>query len=386
MMRKGRETMGNNHKHLQDECIRVQKVYDWVTDTLSVRKTVNFTPDQIAAIEAALEDPSLRPLRMIAKVPKTPPAFPLTSDSEPCAEHFLCEQVGDKRDVTVALSGGFADAQLVELLFTTDTKIVVVDRNGVTVTEATVNASVFESFVLCYPDGTDLFCRITKIFARIPSGTVLLNSPAPTSFAVDITFCIDIQVEAEVKLEVLGKLSSPRENDLIAPESEGEMCPAEAYPQQCPDIYPRPGCLYRATGDASGLTNEAEGATETGRVAVKVDLGANNQLANSSFRLSFNDTDTSDGVRNFNFTATEFTQDTMCCDDYYDGLKLTISGRGRVDTTGEQFDFNLALVQTSEGNLFEAELINSAGEKEFTTGTVTADEGRIVVENYLQHN
>jgi hypothetical protein len=164
------------------------------------------------------------------------------------------------------------------------------------------------------------------------------------------------------------------------------MCQAESYPPKCPDIYPRPGCLYRASGDASGLTNEADGATETGRSAVTVNICSNNQLSNSSFRLSFIDTDTSDEVRSFNFTATEFTQDTLSCDEYYDGLKLTISGRGTVDATGEQFDFNLALVQTTEGNLFEAELINSAGEKEFTTGTVTADEGRIVVENTLQYN
>lgn len=379
--------MGNNHKHLQDECIRVQKVYDWVTDSLNVRKTVSFTPEQIEAIEEALDDPSRRPLRLVTKVPKTPPAFPLSGEqNEACAELYLCEQVGEKRDVTVALNGGFAEAQLVELLFTTDIKVQVVDRNGVVVTEQLVNASVFESFVLCYPDGTDLYCRITKIFARIPTGTVLLNSPSPTSFAVDIMFCVDIQVEAEVKLEVLAKFCSPRENDLNAEESEGEMCPEVVFPQQCPDIYPRPGCLCRSRGSASGLTNEEDGATETGRAAVLVNICPNHTLSGSTFRLSFNDTDTSDGDRDFNFTATEFTQDTLYCDEYNDGLRLTISGRGTVDSSGEQFDFNLALVQTSEGNQFEVELINKRGKKVFTTGVVTADTGEIEIENCLQHH
>jgi hypothetical protein len=380
MMRKGRETMGNNHKHLQDECIRVQKVYDWVTDTLNVRKTVSFTPEQIAAIEEALDDPSKRPLRIVTKVPKTSQA---NDNAEACAEHFLCEQVGEKRECTVALNGGFTTAQLVELLFTTDIKVQVVDRSGECVTELMVNASVFESFVLCYPDGTDLYCRITKIYSRVPSGTVLLNS-APTSFSIDITFCVDIQVEAEVKLEVLAKFCSPRENDLNCEESEGERCPEVSFPQQCPDIYPRRGCMCRATGNASGLTGDD--ATETGRVAVLVDICPNDQLANSSFGLSFNDTDTSDGERAFNFTATEFTQETLCCDEYYDGMKLTISGRGSVDSSGEKFDFNLALVQTSDGNQFEAELINSKGHKEFTTGVVTADTGEIAVDNCLQHS
>jgi hypothetical protein len=384
MMRKGRETMGNNHKHLQEECIRVQKVYDWVTDTLSCRKTVTFTPEQIAAIDAALEDPALRPLRIIAKVPKTTQS----SDAEACPENFLCEQVGDKRDCTVAVNGGFTEAQLVELMFTTEVRILVVDRNGDIVTETTVDASCFEPFVLCYPDGTDLFCRITKIFARIPSGTILLNPPAPTSILVDITFCIDVQVEAEVKLEVLAKFCSPRENDLVCEEgSEGDiMCPAASFPQQCPDIYPRRGCLCKACGESSGLTDEEKGATVAGRATIFVDICPDCQLANSSFQLNFIDTETSEGLRSFNFTATEFTQDTLCCEEHHGGLKLTISGRGNASTTDEVFHFNLALVQKRNGNLFEVEILNAAGEKEFSTGTVTADEGRIVVENCLQHH
>lgn len=390
MMRKGRETMGNNHKHLQDECIRVQKVYDWVTDALSVRKTVSFTPEQIAKIEDALDDPRRRPLRIITKVPKTPPAFPLSNEThDECAEHFLCEQVGEKRDVTVALNGGFADAQLVELLFTTDIKVKVVDRNGEEVTDLLVNASVFESFVLCFPDGTDLFCRITKILARVPSGTVLLNSPAPRSFPLDITFCVDIQVEAEVKLEVLAKFCSPRENDLEAEETINEMCPAVTFPEQCPDIFPRPDCVCKAEGEASGLTSESGGATETGRATVLVDICPNFQLVNSKFLLNFNDTDTSDGERDFSFTATEFNQDTLCCEKFMGGKKLTISGKGKVnnhDKKGEKLDFNLALVDTPNGSMFEVELINSHGKKVFTTGTVTVDNGEISVENCLQHS
>lgn len=379
MMRKGRETMGNNHKHLQDECIRVQKVYDWVTDTLNVRKTVSFTPEQIAAIEEALDDPSRRPLRLVTKVPKTPPAFPLTgetTEAAACPELYLCEQVGDKRDVTVALNGGFAEAQLVELLFTTDIKVQVVDRNGVIVVEQLVNASVFESFVLCYPDGTDLYCRITKIFARIPTGTVLLNSPSPTSFVVDITFCVDIQVEAEVKLEVLAKFCSPRENDLNAEESEGEMCPEVVFPQQCPDIYPRPGCLCRSRGTASGLTCEEDGATETGRATISVEICPNYNLSGSRFQLSLNDT---------GYTATEFTQETLSCDEYAGGLRLTVSGRGIMDASGEQYQFNLAIVETEHGNQFEVELIDRAGTKVFTTGVVKAVSGEIAIENCLQH-
>ncbi|MCM3719153.1 hypothetical protein [Fictibacillus phosphorivorans] len=365
--------MGNNHNQLQDECIRVQKVYDWVTGALDVRKTVTLTPEQIEAIEEALDDPSRRPLRFVAKVPKTN-----NEANEACEELYLCEQVGDKRDVTAMLSGGqLTEAQLVELLFTTDVRVQVVDRAGDVVTELMVNASVFESFVLCYPDGTDLYCRITKIFAKIPSGTVLLNSPAPTSIALDITFCIDIQVEAEVKLEVLAKLSAPRENDLSPVEGEGEMCPPVSFPQQCPDIYPRPGCLCGAVGNASGVAVcGEEGATESGRATIFLNLN-NYQLAKSSFKLNFRKS----AEDEFTFTATEVKQDTLCCDEYNGGHRITVSGRGSVES-GEQFDFNLAVVETEEGTLFEVELINS---ESFSTGTIKADSGRITIQQALQH-
>lgn len=374
--------MGTNQNHLQDECIRVQKVYDWVTARLDVRKTVSLTDEQLTAIEAALDDPSRRPLRFLAKVPKTTPT---NENAEACTELYLCEQVGDKRDVTALLNGGQrTEAQLVELLFTTDIKVQVVDREGTVVTEIMANASVFEPFVLCYPDGTDLYAQISKIVARIPSGTVLLNSPAPASFPLDISFCVDIQVEAEVRLEVLAKFCAPRENDLVAAEGEGEICPVQSYPQRCPDIYPRPGCMCRASGNASGLTvNGVKGATESGRATVSVNICPNYQFSNSSLELNFTETGSTEEPRVFNFKATEFTQDSLCCDEYNGGYRIIVSGRGTVDTTGEQLSFNLAIVQTPESNLFEVELINS---ETFSTGTVSVDQGTLIVDNCMQHN
>ncbi|WLD94963.1 hypothetical protein [Alkalihalobacillus sp. AL-G] len=364
---------------LQDECIRVQKVYDWVTDALTVRKTVQFTRDQLECIEEAMEDPSRRPLRLICKAPKTPPIFPLHNNhgDKIDEEGFICEQVGEKRDVTVSTNGGFADAQLVDLLFSADLKILVVDRHGDVVTHINVNASVFESFVLCFPDGTDLFCKVSKIFCRIPSGTVLLNTPAPEEFSVEVTFCIDIQVEAEVKLEVLAKFCSPRDNDLIAPISGIDQCPRVDFPQQCPDIFPRPNCDCSAEGEASGLTGSD--ATEQGRLAVLVNICPNCSLVDSVLRASFNDQDNSDGDRDFNFTATSFDQDTLCCEDHKDAVKLIVSGEGRVD--GRKVDFNFAAVDDNSGTQFQLQLINHKGKTIFDSGVVQADEGEIEVED-----
>ncbi len=365
---------------LQDECIRVQKVYDWVTDALSVRKTVLFSREQIREIEEAMEDPSRRPLRIICEPPETPPLFPLQSSGN--SDHddddlgFICEQVGEKRDVTVSTNGGFVDAQLVELLISTDLKILVVDRHGCVVTKSNVNASVFESFVLCFPDGTDLFCKVSKIFCRIPSGTVLLNTPAPESFDIEITFCLDIQVEAEVKLEVLAKFCSPRDNDLIAPDVI-DQCPKVEFPEQCPDIFPRPNCDCSAEGEASGDTGSD--ATESGRLAVLVDICPDCSLVDSSLRASFRDTDNDDGSDSFNFTADTFDQGSLCCEDTKDGLKLIISGEGMVD--GRRVDYNFAVVDGNSGTQFQLQLINHKGKTIFDSGVVHADEGEVSVED-----
>lgn len=381
--------MGNNHKHhhvpkaansLQDECIRVPKVYDWVTDTLTVTKQIAFTEEQLEEIECAMEDPSLRPLRIVFTTPDTPPVFPLNRSGhhhDDCDDLF-CEQVGEKRDVTVPVNGEFVDAQLVDLLFTADVVVKVVDRHGDVVTALHVDASVLESFVLCYPDGTDLMCRISKVFARIPTGTVLLNSPAPRGFNLEITFCVDVQVEAEVKLEVMAKFCSPRENNIIAPENV-EQCPPITFPEQCPDIFPVANCECQATGEASGNTGSA--ATERGEAGIFVNVCPNCSLVNSQFRFTFDDRNTADGLKNIDFTATDFDQQTLECGEYKGGSRLMISGRGETNK-GRVLDFNLAIVDKRVGKHFQVVLINpQTNQVVFDTDDVRVNEGDLTVKD-----
>lgn len=377
--------MGHTHyqkKHkkevsaLQDECIRVQKVYDWVTDALTVEKHFQFSHEQLKKIENAMEDPSRRPLRIVCKTPRTGNLFGLNKKDHHSHLDVYCEQVGDRQDVRVPVNGSFADAQLVDLLFTADIKVAVVDRHGKEVTNLSCNASVFEPFVLCAPEGTELFCKITKVICKIPTGTVLLNSPCPESFCLQITFCVDIQVEAEVKLEVLAKFCSPRENDIDAPDV-GEQCPEITFPEQCPDIFPRQSTDCSGEANASGFTDDD--ATEEGKIGIYADIASNFNLANSEFKLDFYDKDRSDGLDHFTFTAIEFDRKSLKCEPCYgDGLMLKVSGVGRTNT-GQLLDFNLALVDSSKGDQFQVQLFNQKGQKEFDTGIVDVKEGKVKV-------
>lgn len=385
---------------LQEECVRVPKVYDWVTDTLSVSKTIHFTPEQKKKIEKTMEDPSCRPLRIVCETPDVPPLFSLKKRREyddGWGKDFLCEQVGEKRDVTVPLNGEFVDAQVVDLLFTADVKVKVVDRTGCEVAVLTCNTSVFESFVLCYPDGTELMCDITKVLCRIPSGTVLLNGPCPSWFTLEVILCVDIQVEAEVKLELLAKFCSPRET-IEAPEMAEIECPTPEFPPQCPDIFPRPGCDCTANGEASGWTGD--GCSDKGEASIDVDICPNCSLTNSSLEFLFKDREGEDGWKDINFTANDFDADTLECEPCRGGLKFMISGSGETDD-GDEYDFKLAIVDSKHGDQFQIELDESDDgyghhrghhghhghhhhHRHFDSGIVDVTDGELTVEDCVE--
>jgi len=376
--------MGNKNKNcLQDECIRVPKVYDWVTDAVKTPVKLFFSDRQLEEIEAALADPSRRPLRVIIKTPKLSPLLPLEgrdSDSKHAEQaDFFCEKVGEKRHVTVSVGGSFVKAELVDLLFTANIQVLVVDRFGEIVTKTKTDVSALESFVLCYPDGTELFCKVSKIWARLSNGSLILNGPFPRSIHFDVTFCVDVQVEAEVKLEVLAKFCDPRPNDIKASEKSAEQCPTFEFPKQCPDIFPGKSCEGKAHAHASGET--CDDATEKGIAGILADICPNGSILNSKFEFTFEDRDTSDGLNDFTFKAKSFDIDTLESYEKDGYAILKVSGEGRTDK-GHHLDFNLDLAARGDDSKFRVQLIDErSGKLRFDTDIVEVAEGTIDVES-----
>lgn len=369
----------HSKKHgFNEEVIRVPKVYDWANDSTKVKKEVFFGEQQICAIEEALEDPSRRPLRLVAKAPKTPPVFPMKhSDPDHVnGEGFWCEQIGKKRDVVVPIDGNFVDAQEVDLLLNAEIEIEVVDRHGELVTEASVDVTTIDTFVLCYPDGTELLCRIQKILAEIVSPTLFLNNHFPHSFKLEVNFCVDVQVEAEVKLEVLGKFATPRENNLEAISGEEEHCPPIEFPSQCPAIFPVHVSKCEAEGEASGRTE----THPHGTASVLVNISSRD-LDDGRFDFTFDPHHDEDHDEAFFFKATKFDEDSLQCKDFHDGKLLDISGSGRTDD-GHHLDFRLALVDDSEKDRFQVKFLDPrTGEEVYNTGHVEVETGKIKIED-----
>lgn len=374
------QTIKKATNSLQEECIRVQKVYDWVTDALSVTRDVRLTKSQLEAIRQAMETPSRRPLRFVCRKQNTPDTFKIEEGVVCTKEGPTCDQVGEKQNVTVPVGGKLVDAQLVDLVFKTDVVLDVLDRQGVVVTSIPVNVTAFQSFVLCFPDGTDLFCKITKVICRIPSGTILLNSPVADTIRLEIIFCVDIQVEAEVKLEVLAKFCAPRENDIEAPVVT-EVCPEPDFPPQCPDIFPRPNCDCQASGNVTGQTTSQ--ATELGVASIDFDICPNCHIKGSHLLFTFKDEDFSDGAKDFTFRATSFDQDTLKCEKSQGGLRLTVSGTGEFRKHKEA-NFTLTLWESTGGNAqFELTLTRFHAKENpiFTTGRVNVRRGSFTIED-----
>ncbi|MCO7174534.1 hypothetical protein ACFP7A_03500 [Sporolactobacillus kofuensis] len=377
----GSKLISKPHSGLKDECIRVPKVYDWVTDRIPTKVRIRFTEAQLEDIDRALSDPYRRPLQVVVKAPKTPPLFPLGTSEAKKGHHkdFFCEQVGEKRPVTGWLHGHEVSAELVDLLFTATITVLVVDRQGEEVAKVKTDVSALESFALCYPDGTDLFCRISKITSRLLGDSIILNGPFPQTLRIKVFFCADIQVEAEVKLEVKAKFCDPRGNDIHVHDPEwDDHCPEPDFPKQCEDIFPGKHYCASARGKVSGSITE--GSELKGVAGLKVNIAPNGQLEDSSVKFKFEDSNKGSDSKSLTFNATHVDPESLEAFEKNGYAILKLAGEGKADND-EKLDFTLDLASGTESSKFSLKLIDGKKDKvTFETGLVETNDESLHVE------
>jgi len=230
---------------LERLCIKVPKVYDWIThqaekefqfkigdidffteenpedqrkDTLVADVCSYFLPDWVN-IGCVLVEPK----KSVKKKDKD----------------VLCQEVGERKDVFVEE-------------FDTELQIVKVQKKGQfqIILEADTDkkkgvAPLFsepidffkiEKFVLCAPEGTEVIC---EVFDFDCEGSFICNGDG-TEWAIDLVLiiCQSIQAEAEVKIDIEGRICKPRP-EIILPVPDRE-CPEFTFPEQCPEIFPQP--------------------------------------------------------------------------------------------------------------------------------------------------
>ncbi|MFS0554501.1 hypothetical protein [Brevibacillus sp. 179-C9.3 HS] len=202
------------------ECIHVQKVYDWVILANSYRNKITIADDCKALVDAALlagQDITFSCIEFLSPDP-------------------TCNIVSIRRE-NITVGGTTVRVGVVRFVFGA-TVLVRIFADGAFLCDFTATVQFDQEVVLCLPDPLDednILCHINS-FECSPTGTVLLGGMVQ----LDVTVCIEIQVEAEVKLEVLAKFCVPRPNNIPIPSPTLSFrCPPILFPPQCPNIFPR---------------------------------------------------------------------------------------------------------------------------------------------------
>ncbi|WP_404332385.1 hypothetical protein [Mesobacillus maritimus] len=314
------------------ECIRVTKVYDWVVLTNRDRNKVPIPEECFAQIENCRHQGST-----------------ITATCSEVEGTRDCDFVGS-RPAPEDFGPG---AQIVTLAFHVHMQVQFL-CDGALLPGCTfvVPVSFVDDVILCFPEGTEINCNIFDVQC-----SVVLNQMLGNMVMLDVVMCKDVQVEAEVKLEVEAKFCGPR---AIVPIPEEEVtCPIPTFPPQCPTFFPPLNCECQGAAEFSGTATIGYAeiglapSTPTGQLDLTAIVCDQCTLAGSSLTATFVDTPAPTPIgtpdddldQSFTFTATEFEQ-PECIGD----TTLTVEGTGTFTPAGgvpENATFALTLVDVS---------------------------------------
>ncbi|QOS89592.1 hypothetical protein [Peribacillus sp. JNUCC41] len=315
------------------ECIRVTKVYDWVVLTNRDRNKVQIPEECFAAIEDARHEGNT-----------------ITATCSEVAGTRSCDFIG----ATPANIPTVPGAQIVSLAFHVHIRVQFF-CNGAPLPGCNfvVPVSFMDEVILCFPEGTEINCNIFDVQC-----TVVLNQMLGDMVVLDVTMCKDVQVEAEVKLEVEAKFCGPR--PVIPIQEEGFVCPTPRFPQQCPTFFPTLSCDCQGAaeynGEASILVSEGGlGGATTGNLDLTALICDQGTLSGSRIQVTYIDTlgptpigtpEDSELDQSFTFTANDFNQPTCTTDAAGVVTGLTATGTGVITPAGgaaENATFTLIL-------------------------------------------
>ncbi|WP_209125415.1 hypothetical protein [Alkalihalobacillus sp. BA299] len=225
-------------------CIKVPKVYDWVTRQVDVPlqtftghdslKTLNFSCNGHHCVDpcAALAGMGSLSIECILTDSYGNPVNPLSPDAIVCTE---IPQKNGRPEVEITIPNGeVITLQKVKVLKKGYFVVQISNSSGsVVCTSDPQSFAVAEKFFLCAPEGTYLQCEITDIECDV---NLICREdeegdPIFQQIDVSINMCQNIQMEAIVKLEITADFCQPR------PEVPFN-CPPLNFPTQCPEIFP----------------------------------------------------------------------------------------------------------------------------------------------------
>jgi hypothetical protein len=203
-----------------NECIRVNKVYDWVIITTDQVMEIPIPADSLLLIQAVLA--LGHQLLIIGTIS-------LPADITTSIVSIVRK--------TVIIGGVPVEVGCAQILKTVTLHVSVFDAttgSTIAITTFTSTFQILERAGLCFP------VPFTKnnITIKITNANAISLSDVPVNgnFIFEIGICQDIQVETEVKLEVLGTFCEPRDNTINC-GSNILTCDKPTFPEQCPAIF-----------------------------------------------------------------------------------------------------------------------------------------------------
>nr|WP_311282636.1 HYR domain-containing protein [Peribacillus simplex] len=190
------------------QCILVQKVYDWVVLTNRDLNKVLIPEECFTLIENCRREGGV-----------------VTATCAEVEGTRRCDVLPGPRPAP-----NVPDGRIVTISFHVRIRIEFFCE-GVPLCSFDVPVNFLDDVILCFPQGTDINCTIFDVQCK-----VLLNEVLGNVVMLEVVMCKDVQVEAEVKIEVEAKFCGPRQP--IPIEEQLTVCTFPTFPQQCPDIFP----------------------------------------------------------------------------------------------------------------------------------------------------
>jgi hypothetical protein len=227
-------------------CIKVNKVYDWVTRQADV-PLLSFNVGDLGTnvifdcptVTGINEDPCA-----VLGGNLTVECFPTDEDGNPIDPlspgAILCQEIpqpeGRSSGQFQLPDGTTVILQKVKVLKKGFIVVRVTNPQGESCQTLPIPWAVSEKFFLCAPPGTFLQCEITDFECDANLICRPAASPGTSTFQqldISINLCQNIQMEALVKLEITADFCQPRPDMPF-------VCPPLAFPPQCPTVFPGP--------------------------------------------------------------------------------------------------------------------------------------------------
>lgn len=300
---------GQRPNPIGPECIRVNKIYDWVVISNRDKNKVPIPNEIFDAIEACRHNGDT-----------------VTATCTEVANSRQCDVLN-----SVPANIGIPSAKIVTLAQHVHIRVTFF-CNGTPIGQFDVPVSFMEDVILCFPDGTTINCTIFDVKCN-----VVLNEMLGNMLILDVVVCKDVQVEAEVKLEVEAKFCGPRQ--VIPIEEIAPQCDRfPLFPEQCSDFFPADNCLCQANANLFNqqrtiLVRDGAGLNPvTGNLTLNTTICDNCTLSESDFTVQFLDIpggSDNNVDQSFTFVATQFNQPTCTIDT------LTVTGVGTFTLSGQ---------------------------------------------------